>query len=171
MKQRFLAVLLIATFLLAGMGGVWASPTIDEAEDKKDEAQKEMDELYGEMENLQGQQDALLGEMSEYEAQILELVTTVEMIKGQITDKEAELEQIQADLEVAKQNEQKQYEDMKLRIQYMYERGEGTLWMELLESGDITDLLNQLSYYQEVYDYDRKLLYKYVETKNEIIEL
>lgn len=171
MKQRFLSVLLIATFLLASMGSVWASSTIDQAEDKKDEAQKEMDELYEEMENLQGQQEELLGEMSEYEAQILELVTTVEMIKGQITDKEAELEQIQADLEIAKQNEQKQYEDMKLRIQYMYERGEGTFLVELLESGSITDLLNQLSYYQEVYDYDRKLLDKYVETKNEIIEL
>lgn len=171
MKQKLLSVLLIATFLVASMGNALASNVIDQAEDKKEEAQKEMDELYSEMEILQGQQEDLLGEMSVYEAQIVELMTTVEMIKSQIVDKNAELKQIQADLEVAKENERKQYEDMKLRIQYMYERGEGAFWIEILETGSMTDLLNQLSYYKEVYDYDRKLLDKYVETKNEIIEL
>ncbi len=171
MVRKLLSTLLIATFLLGSMGSAWASSTIDQAEDKKNEAQKEMDKLYEEMELLQGQQDDLLGEMSAYEAQIVELMTTVEMIKGQIADKEAELVQIQADLEVARANEEKQYEDMKLRIQYMYERGDTAFLEAILESGSIADLLNQLSYYKEVYDYDRKLLAAYEATKNEIIVL
>lgn len=171
MVQKLTSTLLIATFLLLSVGTAWASSTIDQAEDKKNEAQKEMDKLYEQMEILQGQQDDLLGEMNEYEAQIVELMTTVEMIKGQITDKEAELVQIQADLEVAKANEKKQYEDMKLRIQYMYERGDVAFLEAILESGSIADLLNQLSYYNEVYTYDRKLLATYEATKNEIIAL
>ena len=171
MVKKLLSTLLIATFLLTSIGTVLATPVIDDAEDKKNEAQKEIDKLQEELEIIQGQQQDLLGEMSTYEAQIVELMATVEVIEGQIVDKKAELVQIQADLEVAKANEVKQYEDMKLRIQYMYERGDTGILEAILESGSMADLLNQLSYFKEVYDYDRKLLTAYEETKNEIIIL
>lgn len=171
MIQKMISTLLVAAFLTVSVGTAWASSTIDQAEDKKDEAQKELDQLYEEMEILQGQQDALLGEMNAYEAQIVELMATIQVIEGQIADKEAELVQIRADLVVAQEKERKQYEDMKLRIKYMYERGDTAFIEAILESGSMADLLNQMSYYNEVYAYDRKLLHTYEETKNQIAAL
>ena len=165
MAKKLLSTLLMATFLLLSVGSAVASSTIDRAEGTKDKAQQEIDKLEEELEKLQNQQAGLIGEMDEYEAQIVELMATVEIIEGQVADKEAELEQVQADLEVAKAKEQKQYEDMKLRIQYMYEKGDTAFIEAILGATSMDDLLNQVEYYDEVYSYDRKLLTTYKETK------
>ena len=45
-----------------------------------------------------------------------------------------ELKNVKAQLEVAKQNAQDQYEAMKIRIQYMYEHGGSTMLEMLLSS-------------------------------------
>lgn len=46
---------------------------------------------------------------------------------------------------------------MKKRIQYMYENGDDTFLDALVESEDISDLLNRVEYVSEVYSYDREL--------------
>ena len=61
---------------------------------------------------------------------------------------------------------------MKLRIKYMYEAGSGTATMEkVMESGDISSMLTQAEYSQQVHEYDRNQLQEYADTVAEIEEL
>ena len=85
--------------------------------------------------------------------------------------KQDELEQTKADLEQAKVDEKNQYEAMKLRIRFMYEKGNSTMLTSILESGSIADLLNRVEYVNEVYKYDRELLTEYQNTKDQVAML
>ena len=61
---------------------------------------------------------------------------------------------------------------MKLRIKYMYEAGTGTATMEkVMTSGDISSMLTQAEYSQQVHEYDREQLQEYANTVQEIADL
>ena len=64
-----------------------------------------------------------------------------------------------------------QYESMKIRIQYMYEKPDESIFEILLESGSVSDFLNRLEYVSNVYDYDREKLDQFQATQAEIEEL
>ena len=73
---------------------------------------------------------------------------------------------------VAEANRDKQYEDMKKRIQYLYENGGSNAWAQmLLESDSITGLLSKAEYTEKMYQYDRDELKKMKETVQEVTDL
>ena len=72
----------------------------------------------------------------------------------------------------AKKAKEKQYEAMKKRIQYLYEKGGDTAWFQMMmNSENLTDLLNNAEYTQKMYTYDRKCLDKYANTIAEVQKL
>ena len=75
-----------------------------------------------------------------------------------VVELEVELEERTQELAQAQEDEEKQYQAMKKRIRFMYERGDTAVLTAILESQSITELLNRVEYYNEVYDYDRELL-------------
>ena len=79
-------------------------------------------------------------------------------LNAYITELDASLTDIQTKIE------QEQYDDMKKRIKFMYERGD-TMYMELLvESGSFGDMLNKAEYIEMLSSYDRKKLNEYIAT-------
>ena len=70
---------------------------------------------------------------------------------------------------MAEEKKQQQYEDMKLRIKYMYE---GTSALErIVASGSISEMLTQTEYVEKVHTYDRQKLQEYAETVREVEDL
>ena len=65
-----------------------------------------------------------------------ELDQELTSLSGQITDKEAEIDETKKQLEQAKKTEEEQYNSMKLRIKYMYEKGD-TSYLDLLMNPDL----------------------------------
>ncbi len=86
-------------------------------------------------------------------------------------NQEKEIDQAGKDLEKAEAKEKQQYEDMKLRIKYMYENGEESYLSVLVSATDFADFVNKAEYVQKVNKYDRDMLDEYVATKNEIKDL
>ena len=153
MNLKRIRRMLLATALVCSLSvtPVSAEPTQDELEEQKASAQDELGDLQAEL-------DELITRASELET---ELINT-----GQ------EITQAQEDLEVAEAKKEEQYEAMKLRIKYMYESGSGTATMEkVLTSGNITDMLSQAEYSQQVHEYDRAQLQEYADTVTEIEDL
>ena len=109
--------------------------------------------------------------MAAYDEQLMSLLTDMELLKTDIDNKEGEIDQAKTDLAAAQEKEQQQYADMKKRIQYMYENGDDTFLDALVESEDISDLLNRVEYVSEVYSYDRELLVAYQETVQQVADL
>lgn len=144
---------LIATVLTCSLAvtPVFAEPTESELKDQKANAQSELADLQSDL-------DALASKISELENKLIET--------GE------EIEQAEEDLAAAEEKKEEQYEAMKLRIKYMYESGSGTATMEkVMTSGDISDMLSQAEYSQQVHEYDREQLQEYADTVAEIEEL
>lgn len=119
--------------------------------------------------------ETLEAKKSEAEAQaasvneeLVSLLVDFNALKQDMATQEDRIAQAETDLAVAKEEEEKQYEDMKLRIKYMYEQGDTTFFETMVDSSSYADLVNKAEYVKNVHDYDRDKLNEYVETKNEV---
>ena len=74
-------------------------------------------------------------------------------------------------LDIARKNEEKQYEDMKQRIKFFYEKGDITSFESILNGKNLSDILTKAEYIQSITDYDRKKLNELIDTKEKIAEL
>lgn len=120
---------------------------------------------------LKAEQDAVKKEANALEKELNVILDEINGLKTEIDNTEKDLEQAGVDLEVAEENENDQYESMKLRIRYMYEESSNDIMIEkILEAKNITDMLNQVEYVSDVHNYDRNMLAKYVEAKELVIE-
>lgn len=155
MKFKKVQGLLLAVVLSCSMVAtpVFAAPK--SAEQSSLEAQKA--ETQSEVSSLQDQLNSLMTKMNDLETQLIE--------KGQ------QISQAEVDLEAAQQKEQQQYEDLKLRIKYMYEEGDGSAMERILTSGSIAEVLTQAEYVQKVHSYDREQLQEYQNTVQQVADL
>ena len=169
-RKRILAALLAGTLGISCYESVEAS-AIDDAQKKKSEAQEELDEVNEQIQSIQTAQNGLQAEMNQYDSQLMKLLTDMEILAGDMELQEQEIAQANADLETAKLEEQQQYDAMKLRIQYMYENGNQSVWTTLVEAESITDFLNRVEYVSDVYDYDRDMLENYQAVVQEVEDL
>ena len=157
--KRMIAVMMAGVIGFACFYSADAS-VIKDAKKKKNEAQQNLDNINQQINN-----------MAAYDEQLMSLLTDMELLKTDIDNKEGEIDQAKTDLAAAQEKEQQQYADMKKRIQYMYENGDDTFLDALVESEDISDLLNRVEYVSEVYSYDRELLVAYQETVQQVADL
>lgn len=104
-------------------------------------------------------------------SQLSQLLTEFAILKGDIRKQEAAIQKADEDLKVAQKKEQKQYEEMVIRIKYMYEKGEGSEIAALLGAGSFGELLNQAEYIQNVHTYDRERLEEFAKVKKEVVDL
>lgn len=169
-QKRILAACLLAVVLFADYQAVLATK-IDDAKGKREEAQENLNEVNAQIEEIKDEQSALQEEMEAYDEQLMILLTDMDLLESDITAKEAEIARANADLDAAKEREQTQYEAMKMRIQYMYENGDASIWTAIAEAENITDFLNRVEYVSDVYLYDRKQLDAYQETVQQIADL
>lgn len=142
-----------------------------EADEKKQKEQERYNSASGKVNEIQSDADEVAEEIDEIDAALVETLASVEMIQEDIAVKEEQIEETEADYEAAKQVEQEQYEAMKLRIQFMYEKGESTYLEILLESQSFGSMINKAEYVEELYEYDRRLLEEYQRTKEAVAAL
>lgn len=116
------------------------------------ELKKELEASKADLANYVAELDANLSDIQE---KINELKTLIEEKEGQIARKTEELEEA---LEV----QQAQYEAMKSRIKFMYEKGD-MLYLEFVFVADsFGEMLNKADYIEMLSSYDRKMLDEYV---------
>lgn len=168
-KRAVAAAMVLA--LLTSFGEPVAASKIDDAQKKKNEAQENLDEVNDQIDSIQSAQSSLQSEMRQYDNQMMSLLTDMEILQSDMETQEMEIEQANADLETAKMEEQQQYEAMKLRIQYMYENGDQTMWSAIVGAENMSDLLNRVEYVSDVYEYDRQMLSNYQEVVQQVADL
>ena len=120
---------------------------------------------------IEAEQESLQEEIDSLDADLYSLVSQITEINNAISETEAEIKDTEASLAEAKAAREQQYESMKLRIKYMYEKEEPSVFEILLESGSISQFLNRLDSANQVYDYDREKLDQFIATQAEIEEL
>ena len=122
--------------------------------------------------DLKEQKQAAEDEVSSLQSQLNTLMTKITELENDLITTGEEITQTEADLQTAQDDEQKQYEDMKLRIKYMYEAGSGSAAVEkVMATGSISGMLTQAEYSQQVHTYDRQKLKEYAETVQKVKDL
>lgn len=170
LHKRMISAVLLFTMFVAGVTTSYGS-TLKDAKDKRNEAQQKLDKVNKEIAEINKKQDALQAQMNAYDNELMALLTDLTLLKEDILYKEAEIEQAEMDLAAAEKRAAEQYDAMKLRIQYMYENSNGTLWMTLVASDNFTDALNRAEYITDVYEYDRNQLTEFQETVQKVADL
>ncbi len=169
--KRTAAVVVSACLILTGSGQVFAT-TLENAEAEKAAAEESLDSVNDEIYSIQSQQDSLQAEINALDADLVTTIANISILEDEIVNKEAELDQANADLDDARIVEAEQYESMKERITYMYENGGNiSFFNALLGASSFADALNRVQMASSVYSTDRELLQEYKDTEALIEDL
>lgn len=167
-RKRIMALILISA--LAVTQSVDAS-TMSKAKNAKEQAERELNEANNQIEAIEQQQSALQSEIDAKDAELVNLLVNIGILEDELEAKTTQLEQVTKDLAEAEETEKSQYDSMKKRIQFMYERGDTAMLEALLGSADMADFLNRVEYVSDVYEYDRNLLTQYQTTVQQVTDL
>ena len=125
-------------------------------------------QLIADLESAKGELETYIIKLDDDLALINE---NIGMIEGQIEDKQKEIEKTRLELEDAIWQSQQQYGLMKKRIQFVYEKGQTSNIEMILNSSSFVDFLNRAEYVNQLSEYDRKMLDKYIETTQNISDI
>ncbi len=133
----------------------------EEAKNKQSEQQEKLNSITGEIDTMQDEADVVAEEIEETDAALVETIASVTLIEEDIEEKETQIEETTVEYEAALATEQAQYEAMKLRIKFLYEKGDSTYLQLLLESQSFSDMVNKAEYIEKIEKYDRDMLEEY----------
>ena len=141
---------------------------IDQAEDEKEQLENELEQQEQNKDNLEGQKATAEEKLKNLKAQYQSIASDLEALEEKQAEKEAEIETKTRELEEAIATQEEQYENMKLRIQYMYEKPEDSLFGLFLKDFSIVEILNRVDNTMKIQEYDRQQLEEYTKAAEEI---
>ncbi|MCI7557297.1 murein hydrolase activator EnvC family protein [Lacrimispora saccharolytica] len=145
--------------------------SIQEKQEQIEEAEKAKSKIKSNITNIQAMVSALEKEKGDLEAYVTKLdedLTDVQEkiaeLKDLISEKETEIEETEEELEEAEEIQATQYENMKKRIKFIYEKGD-TFYLELvMSSASFGEMLNKATYVEKISEYDATKLEEYKQT-------
>lgn len=143
---------------------------LDSAKKKKTSLEEEKKKTEAVLKNLEGLKNDVASYVKKLDASLESIGNELEDLDSEIASVEEQITVTETALEDARQVEKKQYESMKLRIKYMYEKGDSTYVDLLMESRSLSELLNKAEYIGKISMYDRQMLDEYIRNKETITE-
>ena len=151
------------------------SAEIEQLKNSINAKEKELDKLEAEKKSLQaGKTDiqkvvnslkaskkAVNDAIAELDEQVTNLQNNIDSYNSLIEEKEGQINVAMKELEEAQLVAANQYEAMKYRIKFMYERGNNAYVEILFTSKNFADMLNKADYIKMLSEYDRKKLEEY----------
>lgn len=120
--------------------------------------------------NLEGVRNSYQGQMEILNTSLQAVADRLAVLESRIALKELEIAQTQADLAAATLAREEQYESMKERIQFLYERSSSVYSEILLSARSFGEMLNYADYIEQLSEYDRRKLEEYFALEQEIAE-
>lgn len=128
----------------------------------RDQAKDDLQQSSQQIDDIKDSQAAVEKDIRKTAADMNALVDKMEQLDQDIRDKQAAVEQAADELVKAQETEAKQYEAMKLRIQYMYENStDNSVLTAIFKSNGISEMINRLEYVSDLYQSDRELMESY----------
>ena len=170
-------VIVSAALVIAMLAGVpmrteaVTSASIQEKQQQVSQTKDQIASLQSGLSDIQVIKNELERSKADLNAYIAELDAKLNDIQDKIIeytqlieDKEAEIEETKLELAEAERIQLEQYEAMKKRIKFMYERGDSLYLEVLFSTGSISDAISKADYIEMLSAYDRGKLDEYVAT-------
>ncbi len=181
-RKRWISVCIAAALMITGIfttekAVARAAETVDTSElenqkqdtlDKIKDIKSELNAVKGKIESLKNSKSSLQSYIVQLDKEANALQTKIQDLKKDIEAKEAEVETAEEELAEAQAVADKQYEDMKKRIQYLYENGTPSYLELLLTSESMADFLNRSTLAAQMTQYDRDMMDAYVAQKEAV---
>ena len=140
----------------------------------QEDIKRNQSQLNNVNQQIAGYQDAQEGveeEISDLDAEMVALLTDINLIQEAITEKEEDIANTQVAYDEAVAEKDEQYESMKVRIKFMYEKGDQSYLQLFLGAQSMSDMMNKAHYIEQLYEYDRTLLEQYEATVQQVAQL
>ena len=171
MKKRIVCPMLAVMMMGTQVATVSASRE-EELREEQAWTSAQLDATYSQIDQLYAAKEQLQNEIAALDANLVNVMVSIQTLEGDISNKQADIEQTQSDLQKAQNAKDKQYEAMKQRIQYLYEKGGNDAWFQMMVNAEnLSELLTKAEYTQKMYDYDRQSLEKYANTIDQVTQL
>ena len=177
-KHRFLKrVVMAAMVLLLGItmtvqasatGKTVGSSDLSNAQKELNELKEQLEKAEGIVNSLEDSRDDVKGKISKLNKSMISISAKITELENMLIAKNEQIDETLLQLDEAQKTADKQYEDMKLRIRYMYENGQNSYLETLLSSENLSDFLNSAEYINQIQQYDRQKLDEYKNTVAEI---
>ena len=166
MKNRLkiiTAIMLTLIFCMQPVCNVQATEesNLSEAQQEKKTLENDLQKAKELIDSLKGSKEDIQSEVEKLDKQLNEISGKVKELESQLSKKRQEIADTESALNKAKEQEKKQYRNMKKRIQFMYENGQTSYVEMLLSAESFTDFLNAVEYITQISQYDRKMLKEY----------
>ncbi|MBQ0000242.1 MAG: C40 family peptidase [Clostridiales bacterium] len=171
MKKKILCMTLAIMMSAAQITAVSADIEQDLIEDQAWNC-AQLDALYTNISVLWTQKHALEDQIASLNSNLVDVIVSIDLLNNDIAAKQADIDTTALNLTKAEKARDKQYEAMKKRIQYLYEKGGNDAWFQMMLGAEsLSELLSKAEYTQKMYDYDRESLETYVNTINQVKDL
>ena len=171
MKKRIVC-LTLALILSATQAVAVSASREDELREEQAWTSMQLDATYSRMDELWAAKSQLESEIATLDANLVDVMVSIEVLKNDISTKEVEIIKTKRDMGKSQKARDKQYEAMKKRIQYLYEKGGDDAWFQMMMGAEnLADLLTRAEYTQKMYNQDRESLDKYVKTVEQVNNL
>jgi len=144
--------------------------SISQLKQQKKENEQKLGELNEEISELANESKGITEELEALDDLLVEVLASVSLLEEDVEEVEEKIEVTKVELDEAVKTEEKQYTDMKKRIQYMYEKGETSYMTLLLGASSIGDVMSRAEYIEQMYEYDQELLNEYIAAKEKVQE-
>ncbi len=171
-RNKMIAIL-IGALLTASLAGVVLADTysdIEVAKNEKYEAEQSLSDTNTRIDGMRSEKEELEVYLADVNEQLTQISEELTDLNSQIENKKVEIEMAKAAVNRAVYNEETQYADMEIRIQYMYENANTDLLASLLNSESLSDFINRADQIKAITDSDRQGLADYQEARAEVEE-
>ena len=169
MNKRILCFVL-AMVLVLGCGLNAVATSSSEVQKQQTETKNKLNEVNKSITAIENKRKEVQSQLKGLNADLVETMLTLEALETDLEIKQEEITAAQEEYDYFKALEEEQYESMKLRIQYMYEKRSNDYISMILEAKSISDLLNRADFARDVSDYDDEKLQEYQEIKDKVAE-
>lgn len=167
MKKRIFAMFLIFIMSCSMVVPVYADK-IDDLKKQQKDTQEKLDEANDNIKDIESEKKGITEEIEALDNQVVEIMTAISLLEDELAELEKELVVVQKDYEAAKAEEEKQYAAMKIRLKYLYEKGDTDSISLLIGASNFTDMVNRADYIEKVHAYDQNMLKEYTKIKEEV---
>ena len=120
--------------------------------------QEDLDKANEALNQLKARQAELSSDFANLNSQLEASGEKIANIDSQITQKQSEINDLQVKINDLSVQIANQYNSMKLRIKYMYEKNDSSIFELILNSKSMGEFLTRTEYIQQISQYDRDML-------------
>lgn len=160
MRKRILSILLISIMIFGTTVTAYAETSKD-VQQQKEQTEADLEKVNDRIDSIAQQKEAVTEEIQILDTELVDVLTSISICVDEISAKEDQIVVVKQELETAQETAAMQYENMKTRIRFMYEKGDDMYLAIFLEENTLSDMINKATYAEELYSYDRDLLDQY----------